>query len=137
MDEEQVHNYPKSLHFDTRPEQAMPNGNLPLPNQKRGAEPHIANQEAAKEGTDDEELEMGKVSIIWCGIKRNHIFQTAPTFPRSPRGCLSFPSLHVLARSHWDVSALLEDLCVATITLCNPQVSPALLWVGHCQSGLL
>ncbi|XP_019332066.2 Golgi integral membrane protein 4 isoform X2 [Alligator mississippiensis] len=58
MDEEQVHNYPKSLHFDTRPEQAMPNGNLPLPNQKRGAEPHIANQEAAKEGTDDEELEM-------------------------------------------------------------------------------
>ncbi|XP_019397106.1 PREDICTED: Golgi integral membrane protein 4-like isoform X4 [Crocodylus porosus] len=58
MDEEQVHNYPKSLRFDTRPEQAMPNGNLPLPNQKRGAEPHIANQEAEKERTDDEELEM-------------------------------------------------------------------------------
>ncbi|XP_073173143.1 uncharacterized protein [Lepidochelys kempii] len=55
MDEEQVHGYPKHLHFDTRSEQ---NGNLLLANQQRGAERAIANREGDKEGTDDEELEM-------------------------------------------------------------------------------
>ncbi|KAG6936341.1 Golgi integral membrane protein 4-like [Chelydra serpentina] len=55
MDEEQVHGYPKHLHFDTRSEQ---NGNLLLPNQQRGAEHPLANGEGDKEGTDDEELEM-------------------------------------------------------------------------------
>ncbi|XP_005292981.2 Golgi integral membrane protein 4-like isoform X2 [Chrysemys picta bellii] len=55
MDEEQVHGYPKHLHFDTRSEQ---NGNLLLANQQRGAEHPIANREGDKEGTDDEELEM-------------------------------------------------------------------------------
>lgn len=66
MDEEQVHGYPKSLRFDPKPGQEMQKGSPQPPSQKRGEEHQIADQEGEKERTDDEELEMGTVSIILC-----------------------------------------------------------------------
>ncbi|XP_009707274.1 PREDICTED: Golgi integral membrane protein 4-like, partial [Cariama cristata] len=58
MNEEQVHSYPKSLHFDPKPGQEMQKGSPQPPTQKRGEEHQIAEQEGEKERTDDEELEM-------------------------------------------------------------------------------
>ncbi|XP_075028423.1 uncharacterized protein LOC142092370 isoform X3 [Calonectris borealis] len=58
MDEEQVHSYPKSLHFDPKPGPEMQKGSPQPPSQKRGEEHQIAAQEGEKERTDDEELEM-------------------------------------------------------------------------------
>ncbi|XP_032863453.2 Golgi integral membrane protein 4 isoform X1 [Tyto alba] len=58
MDEEQVHSYPKSPHFDPKPGHKMQEGSPQPPSQKRGEEHQIAHQEGKKERTDDEELEM-------------------------------------------------------------------------------
>ncbi|KAM6046526.1 uncharacterized protein VSU04_013191 [Chlamydotis macqueenii] len=58
MDENQVHSYPKSLHFDPKPGQEMQKGSPQPPTQKRGEEHQIADQEGEKERTDNEELEM-------------------------------------------------------------------------------
>ncbi|XP_010292882.1 PREDICTED: Golgi integral membrane protein 4-like [Phaethon lepturus] len=57
-DEEQVHGYPKNLHFDPKPGQAMQKGSPQPPHQKRGEEHQTAGQDGEKEGTEDEELEM-------------------------------------------------------------------------------
>uniref|UniRef100_A0A8D0HDK1 Golgi integral membrane protein 4 n=1 Tax=Sphenodon punctatus TaxID=8508 RepID=A0A8D0HDK1_SPHPU len=59
MGEEQVHNYPQSLSFNTRPKKETQNGNHLLANQQREVEHRITNPEEGKDGTDDEELEMG------------------------------------------------------------------------------
>lgn len=66
MDEEQARSYPKSLHSDPKPGQEMQKGSPQPPNQKRGEEHQRANEEGEKERTDDEELEMGMVSLILC-----------------------------------------------------------------------
>ena len=66
MDEEQVHGHPKSLHFDPKPGQEVLKGSPQPPSQKRGAQHEIAAQEGEKERTNDEELEMGIVSLILC-----------------------------------------------------------------------
>uniref|UniRef100_A0A8D0HKA4 Uncharacterized protein n=1 Tax=Sphenodon punctatus TaxID=8508 RepID=A0A8D0HKA4_SPHPU len=58
MGEEQVHNYPQSLSFNTRPKKETQNGNHLLANQQREVEHRITNPEEGKDGTDDEELEM-------------------------------------------------------------------------------
>ncbi|XP_057263250.1 Golgi integral membrane protein 4-like isoform X2 [Pezoporus wallicus] len=58
MDEQQAHSYPKSLHFEPRPRQEMQKGSSQAPEQKRGEEHQIADEEGQKERTDDEELEM-------------------------------------------------------------------------------
>ncbi|XP_076212033.1 uncharacterized protein LOC143168908 isoform X1 [Aptenodytes patagonicus] len=58
MDEEQARSYPKSLHSDPKPGQEMQKGSPQPPNQKRGEEHQIADEEGEKERTDDEELEM-------------------------------------------------------------------------------
>nr|XP_010304007.1 PREDICTED: Golgi integral membrane protein 4-like [Balearica regulorum gibbericeps] len=58
MDEEQVRGYPRSLPFDPKPGQEMQKGSPQPPNQKRGEEHHVAEQEGEKERTDAEELEM-------------------------------------------------------------------------------
>ncbi|XP_062476001.1 Golgi integral membrane protein 4-like isoform X2 [Pezoporus occidentalis] len=58
MDEQQAHSYPKSLHFEPKPRQEMQKGSSQAPEQKRGEEHQIADEEGQKERTDDEELEM-------------------------------------------------------------------------------
>lgn len=64
MDEEQVPSYPKNLHFD--PKQEMQNSSPQPSHQKRWEEHQTAHQGGKKERTDDEELEMGMVSLILC-----------------------------------------------------------------------
>lgn len=66
MDEQQAHSYPKSLHFEPKPRQEMQKGSSQPPEQKRGEEHQIADEEGQKERTDDEELEMGMVSLTPC-----------------------------------------------------------------------
>ncbi|XP_030900116.2 Golgi integral membrane protein 4-like isoform X2 [Melopsittacus undulatus] len=58
VDEQQVHSYPKSLHFEPKPRQEMQKGSSQVPEQKRGEEHHTADEEGQKERADDEELEM-------------------------------------------------------------------------------
>ncbi|KAM6108818.1 uncharacterized protein FYW35_009892 [Pterocles gutturalis] len=58
MDEEQAHGYSKSLSFDPKPGQEIQKGSPQPPEQKRGEEHQIADQEGEKGRTDDEELEM-------------------------------------------------------------------------------
>ncbi|XP_010010021.1 PREDICTED: Golgi integral membrane protein 4-like [Nestor notabilis] len=58
MDEQQVHSYPKSLHFEPKPGQEMQKVSSQPPEHKRGEEHQIADEEGQKERTDDEELEM-------------------------------------------------------------------------------
>ncbi|XP_065552367.1 Golgi integral membrane protein 4-like isoform X4 [Lathamus discolor] len=58
MDEQQAHSYPKSLHFEPKPRQEMQKGSSQAPEQKRGEEHQVADEEGQKERTDDEELEM-------------------------------------------------------------------------------
>ncbi|XP_028943184.1 Golgi integral membrane protein 4 [Antrostomus carolinensis] len=58
MDEEQVHSYPKSLHFDPKPGEEMQKGSPQPPKQKGGEEHQKAGQEGEKERRDAEELEM-------------------------------------------------------------------------------
>ncbi|XP_010182526.1 PREDICTED: Golgi integral membrane protein 4-like [Mesitornis unicolor] len=58
MDGEQVHSYPKSLHFDPKPGQEVQKGSPQPPSQQRGEEHQVAGQEGEKERTDDEELQM-------------------------------------------------------------------------------
>ncbi|KAM4646975.1 uncharacterized protein AAGF69_013198 [Amazona ochrocephala] len=58
MDEQQAHSYPKSLHFEPKPRQEMQKGSSQPPEQKRGEEHQMADEEGQKERTDDEELEM-------------------------------------------------------------------------------
>lgn len=66
MDDAQVHSYPKSPHLNPRPGQETQKGSSQPSSQKRGAENQIGDQEDEKERTDNEELEMGMVSLILC-----------------------------------------------------------------------
>lgn len=59
-----VHSYPKSLHLNSRPGQETQKGSSQPSSQKRGAENQMRDQEGEKERMDNEELEMGTVSLI-------------------------------------------------------------------------
>lgn len=61
-----VHSYPKSLHLNSRPGQEAQKGSSQPSSQKRGAEKQMGDQEGERERMDNEELEMGMVSLIFC-----------------------------------------------------------------------
>lgn len=66
MDGAQVHGYPESLHLDPRPGQETQKDSSQPPGQKRAAEHQTADRGGEKEKTDNEELEMGMLSLIPC-----------------------------------------------------------------------